>query len=124
MLRQMPKTVTIGEAARAIGVSADTLRRWDRGGKLRTTRDERNRRLVRDGRGEGHVRDDRAERMRRAAALAAATLLVLAGCGGGGSSGSGQLTVSAASSLKAAFPTYDAAARYSFAGSDVLAAQI
>jgi molybdopterin-binding protein len=27
-------------------VSADTLRRWDRAGKLRTTRDERNRRRV------------------------------------------------------------------------------
>lgn len=36
----------IGEAARAIGVSADTLRRWDRAGKLRTTRDQRNRRRV------------------------------------------------------------------------------
>ena len=46
MLRQMAKAVTIGEAARAIGVSADTLRRWDRAGKLRTTRDSRNRRLV------------------------------------------------------------------------------
>ena len=38
--------LTLGEAARAIGVSADTLRRWDRAGKLRTVRDERNRRLV------------------------------------------------------------------------------
>jgi molybdopterin-binding protein len=38
--------LTLGEAARAIGVSADTLRRWDRAGKLRTTRDSRNRRLV------------------------------------------------------------------------------
>ena len=38
--------LTLGEAARAIGVSADTLRRWDRAGKLRTTRDARNRRLV------------------------------------------------------------------------------
>src|SRR3954463_12675588 len=38
--------LTLGEAARAIGVSADTLRRWDRTGKLRTTRDRRNRRLV------------------------------------------------------------------------------
>jgi molybdopterin-binding protein len=38
--------LTIGEAARAIGVSADTLRRWDRSGKLRTVRDSRNRRLV------------------------------------------------------------------------------
>ncbi|MDA0184412.1 helix-turn-helix transcriptional regulator [Solirubrobacter phytolaccae] len=38
--------LTLGEAARALGVSADTLRRWDRAGKLRTVRDERNRRLV------------------------------------------------------------------------------
>jgi molybdopterin-binding protein len=40
------KDLTIGEAARALGVSADTLRRWDRDGRLRTTRDERNRRRV------------------------------------------------------------------------------
>jgi molybdopterin-binding protein len=45
MLRQM-SDLTLGEAAQAIGVSADTLRRWDRAGKLRTVRDERNRRLV------------------------------------------------------------------------------
>jgi molybdopterin-binding protein len=38
--------VTLGEAAKMLGVSADTLRRWDRAGKLRTRRDERNRRLV------------------------------------------------------------------------------
>ena len=38
--------LTIGEAAKAIGVSADTLRRWDRADKLRTVRDERNRRRV------------------------------------------------------------------------------
>jgi molybdopterin-binding protein len=38
--------LTLGDAARAIGVSADTLRRWDRAGKLRTERDERNRRRV------------------------------------------------------------------------------
>ena len=38
--------LTLGEAARALGVSADTLRRWDRAGKLRTMRDARNRRLV------------------------------------------------------------------------------
>jgi molybdopterin-binding protein len=38
--------LTLGEAARALGVSADTLRRWDRDGKLRTVRDGRNRRLV------------------------------------------------------------------------------
>jgi molybdopterin-binding protein len=42
----MPRQLTLGEAAQAIGVSADTLRRWDRAGKLRTVRDERNRRRV------------------------------------------------------------------------------
>jgi molybdopterin-binding protein len=42
----MPDSLTLGEAAAAIGVSPDTLRRWDRAGKLRTHRDERNRRLV------------------------------------------------------------------------------
>jgi molybdopterin-binding protein len=43
---QMASELTLGQAARALGVSADTLRRWDRSGKLRTTRDERNRRRV------------------------------------------------------------------------------
>jgi molybdopterin-binding protein len=38
--------LSLGEAARAIGVSVDTLRRWDRTGKLKTTRDARNRRQV------------------------------------------------------------------------------
>jgi molybdopterin-binding protein len=42
----MAEHVTLGEAARMVGVSADTLRRWDRDRKLRTKRDERNRRLV------------------------------------------------------------------------------
>ena len=45
----MPKhnrTVAMGEAAHTLGVSQDTLRRWDRAGKLRTERDERNRRRV------------------------------------------------------------------------------
>ena len=46
MLRQMPKDLSVGEAAKALGVSADTVRRWDRSGKLRTHRDERNRRRV------------------------------------------------------------------------------
>ena len=45
MLGQMPD-LTLGQAARAIGVSVDTLRRWDRAGKLETVRDERNRRRV------------------------------------------------------------------------------
>lgn len=40
------KSLSMGDAARAIGVSVDTLRRWDRSGKLKTARDERNRRLV------------------------------------------------------------------------------
>lgn len=38
--------LSLGEAARAIGVSVDTLRRWDRAGKMRTTRDRQNRRRV------------------------------------------------------------------------------
>jgi molybdopterin-binding protein len=42
----MPDSLTLGEAAAAIGVSADTLRRWDRDGKLQTHRDARNRRMV------------------------------------------------------------------------------
>src|SRR5918999_5804821 len=36
----------LGDAARAIGVSADTLRRWERAGKMRTRRDGANRRRV------------------------------------------------------------------------------
>jgi molybdopterin-binding protein len=42
----MAETLTLGEAAGALGVSIDTLRRWDRNGKLRTSRDARNRRIV------------------------------------------------------------------------------
>lgn len=34
------------EAARALGISMDTLRRWDREGKISTERDAANRRLV------------------------------------------------------------------------------
>ena len=45
MLRQMDH-LTLGEAATALGVSVDTLRRWDRDGKLETVRDDRNRRRV------------------------------------------------------------------------------
>ena len=63
--------------------------------------------------------------MRRAAALLAAGALALAGCGGGDD----VLTVSAASSLKTALTDYgadfdEARARFSFAGSDELAAQL
>jgi molybdopterin-binding protein len=39
-------TYTAAEAARALGISIDTLRRWDRTGRIRTQRDAANRRLV------------------------------------------------------------------------------
>lgn len=43
----MPRhTLTAAEAARALGVSVDTLRRWDRTGKIRVERDSANRRVV------------------------------------------------------------------------------
>jgi len=38
--------LTLGDAARAIGVSVDTLRRWDKSGRIRTVRDDRGRRRV------------------------------------------------------------------------------
>ncbi len=46
MPKQAKRDLSLGEAAKALGVSADTLRRWDSAGKLRTHRDERNRRRV------------------------------------------------------------------------------
>ena len=47
MLMQMATDdLTLGEAARLVGVSVDTLRRWDRSGKIATVRDDRNRRRV------------------------------------------------------------------------------
>jgi molybdopterin-binding protein len=36
----------IGEAARRLGRSVDTLRRWERAGKLRTVRDDNGQRLI------------------------------------------------------------------------------
>jgi molybdopterin-binding protein len=36
----------VGEAARALGVSVDTLRRWERAGRIATDRDSANRRVV------------------------------------------------------------------------------
>jgi molybdopterin-binding protein len=38
--------MSMGEAAKAIGVSVDTLRRWDREGRMNTQRDAANRRRV------------------------------------------------------------------------------
>jgi molybdopterin-binding protein len=46
MVAAMAQTIPIGEAARALGVSIDTLRRWERDGRLRTERDRSNRRVV------------------------------------------------------------------------------
>jgi molybdopterin-binding protein len=37
---------TAREAAQALGISLDTLRRWDRDGRIRTKRDSANRRVV------------------------------------------------------------------------------
>jgi molybdopterin-binding protein len=43
----MPRhTLTAAEAARALGISVDTLRRWDRSGKIAVQRDPANRRVV------------------------------------------------------------------------------
>jgi molybdopterin-binding protein len=39
-------TYTASEAARALGISLDTLRRWDRQGRIRVRRDAANRRVV------------------------------------------------------------------------------
>ncbi len=41
------RTLSAGEAARALGISLDTLRRWDREGRIQVERDPANRRLVR-----------------------------------------------------------------------------
>jgi len=62
-------------------------------------------------------------------ALVGVAASLAAGCGGSGSSGKPRLTVSAAASLKGAFERYgrdfpDAQVRFSFGGSDELAAQI
>ena len=43
----MPRQLyAASEAAKRLGISLDTLRRWDREGKIKTTRDSGNRRLV------------------------------------------------------------------------------
>jgi molybdopterin-binding protein len=40
------RLVKASEAARAIGISLDTLRRWDREGRIQVVRDPSNRRMV------------------------------------------------------------------------------
>jgi molybdopterin-binding protein len=40
------ETYTASEAAAALGISLDTLRRWDKAGRITVTRDARNRRVV------------------------------------------------------------------------------
>jgi molybdopterin-binding protein len=40
------KSYTATEAAAALGISVETLRRWDRAGRIRTRRDAANRRIV------------------------------------------------------------------------------
>ena len=43
----MPRqTLSAAAAARALGISVETLRRWDRDGKIRVDRDSANRRVV------------------------------------------------------------------------------
>jgi molybdopterin-binding protein len=46
-----------GEAAAALGISLDTLRRWDRAGRIKVGRDSANRRVVSAGEIE-RLRDD------------------------------------------------------------------
>ena len=46
----MPKqSYTASEAASALGISIDTLRRWDKAGRIRVERDRSNRRTVKAG---------------------------------------------------------------------------
>ena len=42
----MPRHYSAREAAQRLGISLDTLRRWDRDGRITTGRDERNQRIV------------------------------------------------------------------------------
>ncbi len=45
-MHRQDDVVPAGEAARRLGISLDTLRRWDRAGRIRTKRDAANRRVV------------------------------------------------------------------------------
>jgi molybdopterin-binding protein len=53
---------TAREAAQALGISLDTLRRWDRDGRIRTRRDPANRRVV-TAREIARLRGDEASHM-------------------------------------------------------------
>jgi len=46
MADREPSDLSLGEAAKQLGVSVDTLRRWDNAGKVKMTRDGSNRRRV------------------------------------------------------------------------------
>jgi molybdopterin-binding protein len=55
------KTLPAAQAARALGISLDTLRRWDRDGRIKVERDGANRRVVPESEVErlrGSVADD------------------------------------------------------------------
>jgi molybdopterin-binding protein len=69
MPRRRDDGLLLGEAARAIGVSPDTLRRWERAQKLRTVRDRANRRRV--PRSEVRRLTERPDRHRAGDALSA-----------------------------------------------------
>ena len=58
----MQRHYTAAEAARALGISLDTLRRWDRAGRIQTERDAANRRLVPAARGRAAARHGGASR--------------------------------------------------------------
>jgi molybdopterin-binding protein len=57
----MPRSLPAAQAARALGISLDTLRRWDKDGRIRVERDGANRRVVPESevdRLRGSVADD------------------------------------------------------------------
>jgi molybdopterin-binding protein len=49
MPRRRQRTYSASEAAAALGISVETLRRWDRAGRIKTHRDGANRRVVTQG---------------------------------------------------------------------------
>jgi molybdopterin-binding protein len=63
------RDLSVGDAAKALRVSPDTLRRWERAGKLETTRDSANRRRV--PRSEIERLSERPARHRTGASLSA-----------------------------------------------------